>query len=377
MALINYVTRIHLANNVVDDALPAELHAVDAYRPLILTDARAVDEGLLDRALSAIPTSVETTVFPDTPPVPTEGTAIEAAALFRDRRCDSIVSLGGEVVIDLGKVTGLQVSHAGPLRKYAAIEGGMPRIQDILPPFLAIPTTAGTGNEVGNAAVIVLNDGRKLAFVSPFLIPRVAICDPVLTVGTPPGITAGTGMDAMTHCIETYLARAYNPPADGIALDGLRRVSRHIARAVENGTDLIARSEMMAASINGALAMQKGLGAVHAMSHALGGLSPHRLHHGTLNAVLLPHVLDFNAPAVGHRYLDLKEAFGISGTADLSEAIQSQNARLGLPPSLGAMGVDPEVIDQAAELAERDHTHGTNPRRAMAKDYRDIMRQAL
>jgi alcohol dehydrogenase class IV len=251
------------------------------------------------------------------------------------------------------------------------------RIRDVLPPLIAIPTTAGTGSEVGRGAIIVLEDGRKLGLISPYLIPKAAICDPTLTLGLPPRLTAGTGMDALTHCVETYIATAYNPPADGIAIDGLSRASANIERAVENGRDLDARREMMAAALNGALAFQKGLGGVHAISHALGGLPGYRLHHGTLNAVLLPHILDFNAPAVGHRYTALKRAMGLPEGADLSEAIVKLNARIGLPASLSEMGVDEAAIEKAAPLAEKDHTNGTNPRRAGADDYRRIMRAAL
>jgi alcohol dehydrogenase class IV len=190
-------------------------------------------------------------------------------------------------------------------------------------------------------------------------------------------LTAATGMDALTHCIETYIATAYNPPADGIALDGLRRAAVYIRRAVEKGSDLVARREMMAAAMNGALAFQKGLGGVHAMSHALGGLKGYHLHHGTLNAMLLPHVLDFNGPAVHHRYADLKQAMGLGPDDELSGAIKTLTEQLGLPDGLAAMGVDRNAIELAAPLAEKDHTHGTNPRRASVQDYRQLMQAAL
>ncbi|MEM7044158.1 MAG: iron-containing alcohol dehydrogenase, partial [Pseudomonadota bacterium] len=275
------------------------------------------------------------------------------------------------------KAVGILVSHDGPLADYAAIEGGVARIKDRLPPLIAVPTTAGTGSEVGRGAVITLDDGRKLGLLSPYLIPKVAICDPTLTLDLPPLLTAATGMDALTHCIETYIATAYNPPADGIALDGLRRAAAFIERAVEKGRDLLARREMMAAAMNGALAFQKGLGGVHAMSHGLGAQSQYRLHHGMLNAVLLPPMLAFNAPAVAERYADLGRVMGLKPSADLAEAIDSLNARLGLPSRLGDMGVDKQAIERAAPLAEKDHTNGTNPRRANADDYRGLMYASL
>ncbi|MEM1401427.1 MAG: iron-containing alcohol dehydrogenase, partial [Pseudomonadota bacterium] len=277
----------------------------------------------------------------------------------------------------LAKAVGLRVSHDGPLAGFAAVEGGVGRIKPVMPPMIAIPTTAGTGSEVGRGAIIVLRDGRKLGFISPYLIPEAAICDPVLTLGLPPRLTAGTGMDALTHCVETYIATADNPTADAIAIDGLRRASAHLEMATEDGTNRTARREMMVAAMHGALAFQKGLGGVHAMSHALGGLAGYHLHHGTLNAVLLPFVLQFNAPVVGHRYDDLRAAMGLSEAADLPMAIEKLTERLGLPMRLGEMGVDHAAIEAAAPLAEKDHTNATNPRKATASDYLAIMEEAL
>ncbi len=377
MTLINYLTRIHFADYVLEDALPAEVAALGMTRPMVVTDQGVVASGLVERLLDALGASHEATLFADTPSNPTEAASLAAAETYRENGCDGLIGFGGGSSIDLAKAAGLIVSHGGCLGSYAAIEGGTARIRDILPPLIAVPTTAGTGAEVGRAAVIVLGDGRKLGLVSPYLIPSVAICDPSLTLGLPPGLTAGTGMDALTHCVETYTATCYNPPADGIAIDGLRRAAANIERAVENGADLDARREMMAAAMNGALAFQKGLGGVHAISHALGGLPGYSLHHGTLNAVLLPHVMAFNAPAIAGRYPALRQAMGLPADADIGAAIVRLNERLGLPAGLAEMGVDEAAIERAAPLAEKDHTNGTNPRRATAADYRELMRVAL
>lgn len=377
MSLISYLTKIHFADDILEEALRAETAALRIRRPLIVTDRGLVETGLLERLLDALNGGVEAVIFSDTPANPTEAACRQAAELFIGHGCDCLIGFGGGSSIDLAKATGILVSHEGPLSSYAAVEGGTARIRDVIPPIIAIPTTAGTGSEVARGALIILDDGRKLGLLSVHLIPKVAICDPTLTLGLPPHLTAGTGMDAITHCIETYVATAYNPPADGIALDGLRRAYGNIERAVQKGSDLNARREMMAAAMNGALAFQKGLGGVHAMSHALGGLKGYNLHHGTLNAVLLPHTLAFNAPAVSHRFAALQEAIRLGHGEDLPAALCRLSERLGLPKTLAAMGVDRSAIENAAPQAEKDHTNGTNPRRATAKDYLDLMKAAL
>ncbi len=377
MSLINYLTRIHFADEVMEEALVAELAVNAVKRPLVVTDEGIVAAGLCDRLLAGIGQHAEPVVWSGTPSNPTEAATLEAVEVYRAEGCDGLIGFGGGSPIDLAKAVALLATHDGPLMNYAAVEGGIGRIRNVLPPVIAIPTTAGTGAEVGRAAVIVLGDGRKLGIISPFLIPKVAICDPTLTLALPPRLTAATGMDALTHCVETYIATAWNPPADGIAIDGLKRAAANIVRAVENGLDLDARREMMAAALNGALAFQKGLGGVHAMSHALGGLPGYRLHHGMLNAILLPGMLRFNAPAVVHRYGALKDAMRLPPEADLAQAIASLNRRIGLPETLSEIGVDTQAIELAAPLAEKDHTNGTNPRRAVAADYRALMLAAL
>lgn len=377
MSLIGYLTKIHFAEGIVGDVLPCELERLGIRHVFLVTDEGAVENGLFERVKPAIPTNISVTLYDQTPENPTESASIAATEIYDLEGCDGIIALGGGSVIDLAKVIGLLASHDGRLSTYAVDEGGITRIRDVLPPIIAIPTTAGTGSEVGCFALIVDDAGRKLGLVSPHLIPMVAICDPELTVTLNPFLTAATGMDALTHCIETFIATAYNPPADGIALDGLKRAAANIERAVENGRNIHARREMMAAAMEGALALQKGLGGVHAISHALYDIDGHRFHHGTLNAVLLPYVLEFNEPAVGERYDDLKLAMKLNNGANLSDHIRRLNERIDLPASLCEMGVDLAAIDRAAPLAERDHTNATNPRKASAADYRDIMRAAL
>jgi 4-hydroxybutyrate dehydrogenase len=377
MSLISYLTRIHFADGVVEEALAAELDDLGIARPLIVTDQGVAEAGLLERIEDAASAASTTVLFEEGSITPTEAGAARLAELYRESGCDGLIALGGGTIIDLAKIAALRVSHDGPLVAFAGGGGRLGLIRDVLPPIIAIPTTAGSGAEVVPGTGVALESGQTLRLSSPHLLPKVTICDPTLTLSLPPALTAGTGMDALTHCIETYIATAYNPPADGIALDGISRAARHLERAVQHGRDLTARREMMAAALNGALAVQKGLGGVHALSHALGGLKGYRLHHGTLNGVLLPYMLDFNAPAVGDRYAAIKRAMGLGSRTDLAKALFRLTGRLGLPTSLGQLGVDLAAIARAAPRAERDPANRTNPRRARRDDYLALMRAAL
>jgi alcohol dehydrogenase class IV len=274
----------------------------------------------------------------------------------------------------------IAAAHEGPLKTYATIEGGSPRITAAVPPLIAVPTTAGTGSEVARGAILIVDDGRKLGFHSWHLVPRTALLDPELTLGLPPLLTAATGMDAIAHCMETFMSAAFNPPADGIALDGLRRGWAHIERATRDGSDREARLNMMSASMQGAMAFQKGLGCVHSLSHSLGGLNP-RLHHGTLNAVFLPAVIRFNAETDSMRReqrLDrMAQAMGLSTGDEVPDAVADMSARLGLPRGLAAMGVDSSLFDRVIEGALADHCHKTNPRLASPQDYRTMLEASL
>jgi 4-hydroxybutyrate dehydrogenase len=377
MSLINYLTKIHFADHVLEEALAAEIEALGLGRVMIVTDSGVAASGLVDRLTAGLSSTIDYTVFAATSKRPDEAACHTAAQAYLAEGCDGLIGFGGGSPIDLAKAIALRATHDGPLCQYAAHEGGITRIRDILPPVIAVPTTAGTGSEVVGTAAIKPQDGPTFILRSPYLVPKVAICDPTLTLGLPAHLTAGTGMDALTHCIETYVSTAYNPPADGIALDGLGRVAANIERAVKRGADLDARREMMAAALNGALALQKGLGGVHAISNALGALSGYDLHHGTLNAVLLPHVLDFNAPAVGDRYSAIKASARMAADGDLLDGLCRLGERLGLPSRLRDMGVDMAAISMAASLAERDQANRTNPRRAYADDYLRIMQAAF
>ncbi len=375
MATINYLTTIQFDFGALN-LLQSELHRLGIRRPLVVTDKGVRVAGLLARVIEAMDEANGAVVYDDTPANPTEDAVVAATRIYVEAGCDGIVAVGGGSAIDLGKATALLATHPAPLQQYAAVEGGGARITDRVAPLVAIPTTAGTGSEVGRASVIVMRSGRKLGLLSPHLLPKVAICDPELTLGLPPLLTAATGMDAIAHCIETFLAPAVNPPADAIALDGLRRGVRHIERATRDGKDREARWNMMMAATEGAMAFQKGLGAVHALSHPLGAV-PGALHHGTLNAVLLPAVLRFNRPATEDKQRTLAEAMGLAPEADPAEFIRRLNSRLGLPAGLGAMGLDRRLLPEIALAATKDHCHGTNPRVATVDDYLRMLEESF
>lgn len=385
MAHIQYLTQIHLDFGVVQ-RLPAECQRVGIGRALVVTDAGVRDAGVLAAVLQALG-GLPHAVFDATPSNPTEGAVRAASALYRERGCDGLVAVGGGSSIDLAKGVAIAATHDGPLVGYATIEGGSARISERVAPLIAVPTTAGTGSEVARGAILIVDDGRKLGFHSWHLLPKAALLDPALTLGLPPRLTAATGMDAIAHCIETFLAPAVNPPADGIALDGLERGWAHIERATREGGDREARWQMMSASMQGAMAFQKGLGCVHSLSHSLGGVDP-RLHHGTLNALFLPAVVQFNAQADSvrreRRLQRMAHAMGLPGGdsvdddgAAVAAAIRALNARLGLPAGLRALGVSEAMFERVIDGALADHCHKTNPRLATRDDYRALLAASM
>ncbi|SAK74196.1 iron-containing alcohol dehydrogenase [Caballeronia arationis] len=382
MAFIFYLTHIHLGYDALA-MLGSECARVGVKRPLVITDKGVAAAGLAGRAVESAKLG-DLPVFDETPSNPTEAMVLKAAEMYRREDCDGLIAVGGGSSIDLAKGVAIAATHPGTLTEYATIEGGSGKITEQAAPLIAIPTTSGTGSEVARGAIIILNDGRKLGFHSWHLLPKSAICDPSLTFGLPSGLTAATGMDAIAHCIETFLAPAFNPPADGIALDGLERAWAHIERATKDGQDRDARLAMMSASMQGAMAFQKGLGCVHSLSHPLGGLAVDgrtSLHHGTLNAVVLPAVLRFNesAPTVvaDNRYARMRRVMNLPSDADLAQALHDMTARLGLPTRLSQMGVDSSMFDKVVKGALADHCHKTNPREASADDYRRMLEESL
>jgi alcohol dehydrogenase class IV len=342
---------------------------------MVVTDKGILAAGLLDTVLHDAGIKDAFPIFSDTPSNPTEEAADDALDLYQSEQCDGMIAIGGGSAMDLAKAVAILAGNEGNLADFAVINGGMARISAKTAPVLAIPTTAGTGSEVGRGAIISFKDGRKLGLLSPHLIPKRAICDPELTLGLSPALTAATGMDAISHCIECFISPVDNPVAAAIAIDGLERAIQALPKAVRNPSDLQARREMMIAAMEGALAFQKGLGAVHALSHPLGGYRDLRLHHGTLNAILLPPVLRFNEVVCRETtYPRLKRALGIGPQDDLADFMDQFSQSLGLPSRLKDLGVPESLFATIAKAALLDHTHATNARPATEADYLSMLR---
>ena len=375
-------TLTFMTHTIFDHGASEQLaHVLDQHhirRPLICTDPGLVELGMVSELVGRLGNDIATTIFDRTPANPTQAAVEAAAELYRRATCDGVVAFGGGSSMDLAKAVALVVTHDGDLLGYTAGMGGLAKIGAVAP-LVAIPTTAGTGSEVSSGSVIIMDNGEKLILLSHHLVPRTAICDPSLTLGLPPLLTAATGMDAMTHCIEALLSHQVNPPAEAVACDGIVRGIRdgHLLAAVRDGSDKDARWQMMMAATEGAMAFSKGLGGVHSMSHACGADQTLRLHHGTLNAVILPTILDFNRDHVGDKYSRLNVAMGLDAAADPAEFIRGLNADLGLPANLGEMGIRRDSIPSLAEHATKDICTLTNPRPCASADYEQLFEVAL
>ncbi len=371
-----------LNNTVFDHGASAQLGDVLAAhgikRPLMCTDQGLVKLGMARDIAGKLSNDIALSIFDETPENPTQSAVEKAVERYKADGCDGIVALGGGSSMDLAKAVALAVTHEGELIDYTAGLGGVEKIGKVAP-LVAIPTTSGTGSEVSSGSVIIMNNGEKLILISPHLRPLTAICDPELTKGLPPLLTAATGMDAVTHCIEALLSPEINPPAEAVGLDGVERAVRdgNLLKAVKDGSDLDARWHMMMAATEGAMAFSKGLGAVHSMSHACGADENLRLHHGTLNAVFLPTILDFNRDHVGDKYARLNRAMGLSENADPADHIRQLNADLGLPANITEMGVERDQIPHLAEHAAKDVCTFTNPRPCSASEYETLYEIAL
>ena len=377
MAVISVVNTAHFDFGALNQ-LEKSLERLGVSRPMLVTDRGLVAAGAADKVRAAAGGRPVVAVYDETLSNPDEASVLAALAIYREAGCDGLVALGGGSPMDLAKAVALLATHEGPLERFGASVRGAKFIGKVAP-IVAIPTTSGTGSEVSVGAVVILENGRKETIVSPHLIPPVALCDPELTLGLPPLLTAATGMDAVTHCIEAILAPSVNPPLEAIGYDGVERAVAHgwLYRAVADGSDRDARWHMMMASLEGALAFAKGLGAVHALSHASGRLPGLRLHHGTLNAMFLPPVLRFSEGVAPEKYARLKRCFGIAASADLADAVADLNAKLGIPERLSGLGVTGDMVPDIVKYALTDLAHLTAVKKPDADQYEALVAEIL
>jgi 4-hydroxybutyrate dehydrogenase len=382
VAVMSWPTRVLLGPGALA-RLGEEVRRLGMKRPLVVTDRGVVKAGIAERIHARLSEAgLAFARFEEVQSNPTDRDATAGLAAFRAGSCDGLVAVGGGSSIDVAKLVQLLTTHEPPLSRYDDAAGGDRFVRDDMPPLVAIPTTAGTGSEVGRSGVATLPDtGRKTVIFSPHLMPRCAICDPELTVGLPASLTAWTGMDAFTHGLEAFVATGFHPLADAVALDAIRRAARALPAAVKDGSDLAARTDMMIAAMEGAMAFQKGLGAAHALAHALGPASG--VHHGLANAIVLPAVVEWNRPSCAARLARVAIAMGedpggsddaLSGRA--VERVRTLARTVGIPAGLREAGVREADLPLVARKAFEDASHRTNPRPCSEADLLALARQA-
>ncbi|MTH60068.1 iron-containing alcohol dehydrogenase [Paracoccus litorisediminis] len=343
--------------------LAEQCKAVGIQRPLLVTDKALASLPITAAALDILEAAgLGRAVFSDVDPNPNEHNMQAGIAAYKAGGHDGVICFGGGSALDLGKMIALMAGQTVSVWDLEDIGDWWTRADaSVIAPIIAVPTTAGTGSEVGRAGVLTNSETHKKKIIfHPKLMPAVTICDPELTVGMPKFITAGTGMDAFAHCLEAYCSPFFHPMSQGIALEGLRLVNEYLPRAYATPDDLEARAQMMAAAAMGAVAFQKGLGAIHSLSHPIGAV--YGTHHGTTNAVVMPMVLDFNRPVIEERLVRAADYLGIKGGFEGFRArVMELRSTLGIPANLTAMGVEPSRLDELTEMALEDPSCGGNP----------------
>ncbi len=345
-------------------------------RPLIVTDRGLAALPLLDQFRGLLQ-GLEVAVYAGVHGNPTASQVMAGAQAFKDHRSDAVIGLGGGASLDVAKVVGVMATHPGDIIEYAWDHPQVRPIDRDLPYFVALPTTSGTGSEVGRSSVVSENESHhKRVIFSPRILARTVFADPQLTLGLPAAVTAATGMDALTHNIESYLSPAYHPLCDGIALEGTRIAAAALERAVHRPDDLQARSDMMMASMMGAIAFQKDLGAVHSCAHALGAVCD--MHHGLANALMIDTVMAWNQQAVGAKFDELAHVCRVSGGGgQFVPWLRQLKRSIGITGTLSSHGVGPEHLDALVRIASADGCHQTNPRPCTAADFERMFRSAM
>lgn len=374
----NYPTRVWFGAGRVTE-LPAACRALGVKRPLVITDRGLATAGITHDVLQILAANgLGSALCSEAQPNPVLDNLLAAVNVFRSGAHDGVIAFGGGSGLDLGKLVAFMAGQTRPVWDFEDIGDAWTRANaDAIAPVIAIPTTAGTGSEVGRAGVLTdpSTQTKKVIF-HPGMLPGIVICDPALTVGLPPVITAGTGMDALAHCLEAYCAPGYHPMAEGVAVEGIRLVFENLPNVMSDASDLTARGHMMTAAAMGATAFQKGLGGMHALSHPIGALF--NTHHGMTNAVVMPYVLQFNRPAIEEKIERLARWLGIDGGFDgFLAAVLQLRARVGVPPTLAGLGVNDSKTERIATMAIHDPTAAGNPVPLTEEDAAALFRAAL
>ena len=381
--------RIEFGDGTIQN-LGEYVKAFDGKKPLLVSDAGVINAGILTKAIDALDAvGLAHETYSDIEPNPTDTSITDGVEVHKTEACDVVIAVGGGSVMDAAKAIRLLITHEPPLEPYYADVGGIERIRGDMPPLICVPTTAGTGSEVSQGAIITdtslqtTDRWRKRAIVTPFNMANIALLDPGITLGMPPALTAATGMDAITHGIEAYVATKYHPIAEGVALQALKILSANIQRVYHNGEDATARGEMLLGSCMAAFSFQKGLGAVHSLAHQLSTDAP--IPHGVANAILLPPVMEFNFSHAREKYAEIARALGIDITnMDSDEAgnaaidkIRAFNVELSMPTGLGTAGLDRQKIPKLGADAMLDHCHKFNPRECTEADMIALFEKAF
>jgi alcohol dehydrogenase class IV len=375
----NYPTSVRFGPGRIAE-LPAVCKEVGMRKPLLVTDPGLRKLPMIDSALASLRhAGLGDAVFSDIRANPVAKNVDEGVAFYKANGCDGVIAFGGGSAMDVGKTIALMVGQTRPLWDFEDREDWYTRVNVAgMAQTIAVPTTAGTGSEVGRASVILdESTHQKKIIFHPKMLPVVVIADPELTVGLPPRITAATGMDALAHCLEAYCASGFHPLADGIALEGMRLIKEWLPTAVKDGKNVAARAHMLAAASMGATAFQKGLGAIHSLSHPVG--AHYNTHHGETNAVVMPYVLAFNRPAIGEkmtrlaRYLNLPDP----GFPAVLAWVLALRKEIGIPDTLADLGVQESDLDTLVPEAVDDPSTGGNPRPAGAREMREMFVNAI
>ena len=357
--------------------LADHLHSLDLKRPLIVTDKGLAALPLIAEISASLSTAGLTpAIYGGIWGNPTGSQVMNGAAAYKSHHADCVVGIGGGAALDVAKVVGLMATHPGDVMEYV---WDHPQVRDIvspLPHFVALPTTSGTGSEVGRSSVISEETSHiKRVIFSPQILASVVFADPELTLGLPAHITAATGMDALTHNVESYLSPAYHPLCDGIALEGTRIAARALVTAVREPGNLQARADMMMSSMMGAIAFQKDLGAVHSCAHALGTVCD--MHHGLANALMIDTVMAWNLEAVPEKFDELAHVVGVAGGPAFVAWLKTIKQQIGIAATLSVAGVKREQVPRMVEIATADICHQTNPRPCVAADFERLFAKAM